>query len=209
MIPLLLGITVSGHEELIHWWRQGYGDYTENRFSMYMSEKGLGIRVFSLLYMEPYAGGVKNWILPAFEGKYRDIRFKLGFYNHTSLEGLLIRMNQRDDFRIYRWLRGVYFNTRIKVLQITGFWGVPMNVKFNSFEYNVVNDTTHLIMGLDWSMSFNPVKVAGGYIRLRDKGDLSPLAFTEMYGLGVDIHLSIFEIQGLVATLALLLLVQV
>lgn len=194
MILFLLGLTISGDEGLNHWWREGYGDYTENRFSINVAEKGIGVRLFSLLYMTPYAGDVRSWFWPAFEGKYRHLNFKVGCYHHTALEGLLLRMNQNNDFRIYRWMKGVYLKTDIKNLQITGFWGTPENVNFNDFSYNIVNDTTHLLMGLDGVFRLKPVKVTGGYIRLRDKGDLSAEAFTEMYGIGMDISLSIFEI---------------
>jgi hypothetical protein len=108
-----------------------------------------------------------------------------GRFNKTLGRGLVLNQFVDEDFKIDKSLFGVqaginYFNSRITMLS-----GKPRNVFFEENTYSIKNaqDTTAQIRGVDLETKIIPkVTLGGRYVRINREIDLTPDAFTELYG---------------------------
>lgn len=108
-----------------------------------------------------------------------------GRFNKTFGRGMVLNQFVDEDFKIDKSLFGIqtgfnYFNTQLTLLS-----GKPRNVFFEENTYGIKNDddTTAQIRGLDLETKIIPkVTLGGRYVRINRDIDITPEAFTELYG---------------------------
>ena len=111
------------------------------------------------------------------------VNFLYGRYYTTFGRGLTLNAFLDEDFRLDNSLYGIkgvfkYLNSQITVLA-----GAPRNIFFEENKYSIKNDTTDQIRGANVETSLIPMTTIGGrYVRINRSIDLTPQAFTELFG---------------------------
>lgn len=113
------------------------------------------------------------------------VNIRYGYYYKTFGRGLVLNQYIDEDFKIDNSLFGVqaaikYFNSQLTLLS-----GHPRNIFFEENTYRIKNDndTTAQIRGIDFETKLIPkVKLGGSYVRVNQETDITPKAFTELFG---------------------------
>ena len=119
-----------------------------------------------------------------------------GRFNKTFGRGLVLNQFVDEDFKIDKSLFGIqaginYFNTQLTLLS-----GKPRNVFFEENTYSIKNDddTTAQVRGLDLETKIIPkVTMGGRYVRINREIDLTPEAFTELFGGNIGFRTGPFD----------------
>ena len=119
-----------------------------------------------------------------------------GWFNKTFGRGLVLNQFFDEDFKIDKSLFGVqagisYFNSQLTLLS-----GKPRNVFFEENTYSIKNDddTTAQVRGVDFETKIVPNVVLGGrYVRVNREIDLTPEAFTELFGGNIGFRTGPFD----------------
>lgn len=119
-----------------------------------------------------------------------------GRFNKTFGRGLALNQFIDEDFKIDKSLYGVqasfrYFNSRLTVLS-----GKPRNVFFEENVYKIknANDSTAQIRGIDLETKIIPNTTLGGrYVRINQERNLTPEAFTELFGGNIGFRAGPFD----------------
>jgi hypothetical protein len=113
-----------------------------------------------------------------------------GRYYATFGRGLCLNQFLDEDFNLDNSLYGLKADLKFFRSQLTMLMGKPRNIFFEELKYIVKNDTTDQIRGanletrlLNIKNSFGMNTVFGGrYVRINKQTDLTPKAFTELFG---------------------------
>lgn len=106
-----------------------------------------------------------------------------GTYYTTFGRGLCLNQYLDEDFNNDNSLWGLkadfkYFNSKVTLLT-----GKPRSIFFEELAYSVKNDTTDQIRGVNFETKLIPrTKLRGRYVRINRESDLTPKAFTELFG---------------------------
>jgi hypothetical protein len=128
---------------------------------------------------------------------YRDpVSVLYGRFNKTFGRGLVLNQFVDEDFKIDKSLFGIqaginYFNTQLTMLS-----GKPRNIFFEENTYRIKNDddTTAQVRGLDLETKLIPkVTLGGRYVRINREIDLTPEAFTELFGGNIGCRTGPFD----------------
>jgi len=121
-----------------------------------------------------------------------DILF--GRYYSTFGRGLVLNQFLDEDFKQDNSIFGFkgnfkYFNSNLTILV-----GQPRNIFFEENTYKIKNDTTDQIRGINFETRLIPkITLAGRYVRVNRRLDLTPKAFTEIFGGNVEIQIGPYE----------------
>lgn len=119
-----------------------------------------------------------------------------GRFNKTFGRGLVLNQFFDEDFKIDKSLFGIqagisYFNSQLTLLS-----GKPRNVFFEENTYGIKNDddTTAQVRGVDFETKIVPMVVLGGrYVRVNREIDLTPEAFSELFGGNIGFRKGPFD----------------
>lgn len=117
-----------------------------------------------------------------------------GTYYTTFGRGLCLNQYLDEDFNNDNSLYGFkadfkYFDSKLTLLT-----GNPRNIFFEELAYSVKNDTTAQIRGANFETKLIPkTKLGGRYVRINRESDLTPKAFTELFGGDIGLIIGPWE----------------
>lgn len=167
-----------------------YGDINGN----------LGLMLFEP--SKPWAGIRQPLRLLDYTLAYSPKRFEilLGQFYQTFGKGLALRSFSDDDFRHYKSLHGIRGIARLPYKSELTLLGARLRDVFfeaNTYKLRNVDDSSDQVLGAD--LSARPSKYfgfGGRYVRLNRAIDMTPRAFTELYGGNLLGSLGPVELQG-------------
>ncbi len=111
-----------------------------------------------------------------------------GTYYTTFGRGLVLNAFLDEDFNNDNSLYGLRTDFKCFTSQLTLLSGRPRNIFFEENRYSIKNDTTDQIHGADFETGLIPfTKLGGRYVRINRTEDLTPKAFTELFGGNVGV----------------------
>ncbi len=111
------------------------------------------------------------------------INLLFGRYYTTFGRGLVLNAFLDEDFRNDNSLYGLKTDFQYLKSRVTLVAGKPRNIFFEQNEYFIKNDTTDQIKGINLETDLIPhLNLGGRYVRVNRKVDLTPKAFTELFG---------------------------
>ncbi len=106
-----------------------------------------------------------------------------GTYYTTFGRGLCLNQYLDEDFNNDNSLYGLKADFKFFDSKLTLLTGEPRNIFFEELAYSVKNDTTDQIRGANFETKLIPkTKLRGRYVRINRESDLTPKAFTELFG---------------------------
>jgi hypothetical protein len=119
-----------------------------------------------------------------------------GRFNKTFGRGLALNQFIDEDFKIDKSLYGIqasfsYYKSRLTLLS-----GKPRNLFFEENVYKIknANDSTAQIRGIDLETKLIPHTTMGGrYVRINQDRNLTPEAFTELFGGNIAFRAGPFD----------------
>jgi len=124
------------------------------------------------------------------------VNITYGRYYATMGRGLCLNQYLDEDFRNDNSLLGVKGDIKFFNSTLTALSGRPRNLFFEQNIYKVKNDTViaDQIRGANLETNLIPkTKLAGRYVRINRKNDLTPQAFTELFGGNAGVNYGPFE----------------
>ncbi len=121
-----------------------------------------------------------------------DILF--GTYYSTFGRGLVLNQFLDEDFKQDNSIYGImgkfdYFNSELSILA-----GRPRNIFFEQNSYKIKNDSTDQIRGIDFNTNLVPkVNLGARYVRVNRSIDLTPKAFTELFGGNAGVNIGAYQ----------------
>jgi len=117
-----------------------------------------------------------------------------GTYYTTFGRGLVLNAFLDEDFRNDNSLYGLKADIRYFNSQLTLLSGKPRNIFFEENTYFVKNDTTDQLRGVNIETKLIPrTKLAGRYVRVNRTEDMTPKAFTELFGGNIGVNIGPIE----------------
>ncbi len=129
------------------------------------------------------------------EYRKRPVNILYGTYYTTFGRGLALNAYYDEDFRQDNSLFGVRADVIHWKSRLTVLTGSPRNIAFEQFTYEIENDTTDQIRGADVTTKLIPKATLGArYVRVNRQQDLTPKAFTELFGGNVGYMAGPFDV---------------
>jgi len=117
-----------------------------------------------------------------------------GRYYTTLGRGLVLNAFLDEDFRNDNSLYGIKADIKYFGSQVTLLSGKPRSIFFEENTYFIKNDTTDQIRGINFETKLIPkAMLAGRYVRVNRAVDLTPKAFTELFGGNIGITIGPVE----------------
>ncbi len=129
--------------------------------------------------------------------EYRIPNLELGFGDFYLLfgRGLTLRSYYDENFRYDKRLFGFSGRAEFWQNEIRLFSARPRNIFFSENAYRFENDTSDLLRGVEFNSSLLPhFELSGRYLRLNRESDLTPQAFTEIFGPGISFNYQSLEV---------------
>jgi hypothetical protein len=129
--------------------------------------------------------------------EYRTPSLEASFGDFYALygRGLVLRSYYDENFRYDKRLFGVqgraeFWHNEIRLLSAR-----PRNIFFSENAYRFENDTNDIIRAVEFNSFLIPnFELSGRYLRLNRESDLTPQAFTEVFGPGIAFNYKSFEV---------------
>jgi len=190
---LLSTIHFSGNEKFEYLILDRNEDYIENTFFINIRQKPFAIYLKSLLFLPPKTDEYKFILWKRFNGKFDFLELNLGNYYATYLDGLLLRAYNDIAYKRDKSLFGLHLSLKAGIFNISGFTGRPRNILYENYDYHIINDTTNTLTGINTEFRVRKQRFEFGYLRMRDRGDIYPTTFTELYGAGMELKFDISD----------------
>ncbi|KPJ72847.1 hypothetical protein AMJ52_04925 [candidate division TA06 bacterium DG_78] len=119
-----------------------------------------------------------------------------GTYYTTFGRGLALNAFLDEDFRIDNSLYGVKVDFKYLGSQLTLLSGEPRCIFFEENKYKIKNEehTSDQIRGINFNTKLIPKTTLGSrYVRINQTTDLTPKAFTELFGGDIDFTIGPFD----------------
>ena len=117
-----------------------------------------------------------------------------GTYYTTFGRGLCLNQYLDEDFNNDNSLYGLKADFKFFDSKLTLLTGEPRNIFFEELAYSVKNDTTDQIRGANFETKLIPrTKLRGRYVRINRESDLTPKAFTELFGGDIGLIIGPWE----------------
>ena len=117
-----------------------------------------------------------------------------GRYYTTFGRGLVLNAYLDEDFNNDNSLYGLKADLKYYNSQLTLLSGEPRSIFFEENRYEIKNDTTDQIRGINFETKLIPKTALGArYVRINRLADLTPKAFTELYGANLGFTYGPFE----------------
>ncbi len=114
-----------------------------------------------------------------------------GTYYTTFGRGLCLNQFLDEDFNNDNSLYGLKADFKFLNTKVTLLTGTPRNIFFEELAYSIKNDTTDQVRGVNLETKWYPIfatkanivtTIGGRYVRVNRVSDLTPKAFTELFG---------------------------
>jgi hypothetical protein len=129
--------------------------------------------------------------------KKSPVGIQYGRYYATFGRGLCLNQYLDEDFRVDNSLSGVKTELELLKSKITMLIGKPRNIFFEENKYKIKNDQTDQIGGINLDVGLVPKSSVGGrYVRINTQQDITPGAFTELFGGNAGTAFGPFELYG-------------
>lgn len=172
-----------------------YKDHIEDKLKLSLSYSDLTLRSIFFTWNPSHPNPHRlQYIDYNIEYNNEPIDILYGTYYSTFGRGLVLNQFLDEDFRNDNSIYGVkgnfkYFNSELSILA-----GRPRNIFFEENIYRIKNDTTDQIRGIDFTSNLIPrVRLGGRYVRVNRRIDLTPKAFTELFGGNVGVTIGPYE----------------
>lgn len=117
-----------------------------------------------------------------------------GTYYTTFGRGLVLNAYIDEDFRNDNSLYGLKADIKYSKSQLTLLSGKPRNIFFEENSYFIKNDTTDQLRGVNIETKLIPrTTLAGRYVRVNRTEDMTPKAFTELFGGNIGVNIGPIE----------------
>jgi len=174
-----------------------YKEHLEDKFKLSLSYGDIALRgVF--FFSDPSLPNPERLSYFDYSAQYSKdpVSILYGRFNKTFGRGLVLNQFVDEDFKIDKSLYGVqaglkYFNSQLTLLS-----GKPRNVFFEENIYKIKNDndTTAQIRGIDLETKVVPkINLGGRYVRINQDRNLTPEAFTEIFGGNIGFKTGPFD----------------
>lgn len=121
-----------------------------------------------------------------------------GSYYATFGRGLVLNQFLDEDFRIDNSIYGAKGTFKIFNSKLTALFGKPRNIFFEENAYRIKNDTTDQIRGVNFETKLPlpdivSLSLGGRYMRYNRRVDLTPRAFSELFGGNLEISIGPYQ----------------
>lgn len=174
-----------------------YQEHLENKFKLSLSYSDITLRgVF--FFSDPSLPSQNRLSYLDYSAQYNKdpVNIIYGRFNKTFGRGLVLNQFIDEDFKIDKSLYGIQAGFKYFSSQVTLLSGKPRNVFFEENVYAIKNDndTTAQIRGIDLETKLIPkVNLGGRYVRINQERNLTPEAFTELFGGNVGFKTGPFD----------------
>lgn len=174
-----------------------YKDHIEDKLKLSLNYNDLTLRGTFFAWNPSHPNPNRlNYIDYNIEYDNEPINLLYGTHYTTFGRGLVLNQFLDEDFRTDNSIYGVkggfkYFNSELSILA-----GRPRNIFFEGNTYKIKNDTTDQIRGSNFetklpsfrvsNFEFRILNLGGCYARYNRKTDLTPRAFTELFGGNIE-----------------------
>jgi hypothetical protein len=172
-----------------------YKDHFEDKLKLSLSYSDLTLRgvFFTWNPSQPNPHRMQ-YIDYAIEYNNEPIDILYGTFYTTFGRGLVLNQFLDEDFRNDNSIYGVKGGFRYYKSEISILAGKPRNIFFEENIYKIKNDTTDQIRGIDITTDIIPkVNLGGRYVRYNRRTDLTPRAFTELFGANIGVAIGPYE----------------
>ncbi len=179
-----------------------YKDHTTEKLKLSLDYKDITLRgVFFFWDPSLFNMGKMYYIDYSAQYKKEPVNILYGRYYTTFGRGLCLNQFLDEDFNNDNSLYGLKVDLNIFKSQLTMLTGKPRNIFFEELKYNIKNDTTDQIRGAnfetgllnfenDWGIN---TSIGGRYVRINRVTDLTPKAFTELFGGNLNLKIGAWE----------------
>ncbi len=121
-----------------------------------------------------------------------------GTYYTTYGRGLVLNQFLDEDFRTDNSIYGAKGNFKMFNSELSVLFGRPRNIFFEENAYRIKNDTTDQIRGANLESKLPlpeiiNVTIGGRYVRYNRRIDMTPRAFTELFGGDIGFQIGPYE----------------
>ncbi|MCX7994672.1 MAG: DUF6029 family protein [candidate division WOR-3 bacterium] len=179
-----------------------YKDHLTEKLKLSLDYKELTMRGI-FFFWEPSLRTIGRLSYIDYSAQYKKdpVLLLYGRYYATFGRGLCLNQFLDEDFNNDNSLFGVKVDLSGFKSRVTLLSGKPRNIFFEELQYKIKNDTTDQIRGVNFETSIlnfdNPwgfnTSLGGRYVRINRKKDMTPKAFTELFGGGINFKLGPWE----------------
>ncbi len=179
-----------------------YKDHTTEKLKLSLDYKDITLRgVFFFWDPSLFNMGKMYYIDYSAQYKKEPITILYGRYYTTFGRGLCLNQFLDEDFNNDNSLYGLKVDLNMLKSQLTMLTGKPRNIFFEELKYNIKNDTTDQIRGANFETGFLNFEndwgintsIGGRYVRINRITDLTPKAFTELFGGNLNLKIGAWE----------------
>lgn len=205
-ISLGLGIEFSGGNTIEYWLYMNsaldslsFKDHFEDRLKLNLNYEKLRIGTV-FFYWHLSAPNQNRLLYFDYNCDYTDQIFELtyGRYYVTFGKGLCLNQYLDEDFRVDNSIFGFKGVLKYQGSELTFLAGEPRNIFFEENIYKIKNDTLDRLRGINLDSRLrllNTVNMNLGarYVRYHRPVDITPRAFTELFGGNIEVNLGPYE----------------
>ncbi|MCX7836392.1 MAG: DUF6029 family protein [candidate division WOR-3 bacterium] len=170
-------------------------DHFEGKFRFLINYEQLYLRGGIFLYQPSLPKKPLREYYYNFEYSNPKVEFLLGNFYQTFGRGLTFRSYLNEDFRYDKVLFGAKAVFHILKSDITLFAGKMKSIIFQENRYQYENDTTDQLRGGEIIIyPFPFLEIGGRYVRLNKEKDITPQAFTEIFGPNFSFAYKFFDL---------------
>jgi hypothetical protein len=164
-----------------------YKDHFENKLKLSLAYGDFTLRgVFFLSNPSLPQSRKLNYIDYAALFRSAPINILYGRYYVTFGRGLVLNAYNDEEFGVDNSLYGLKTDFMYLKSRLTLLTGMPRNILFEENRYVIKNDTTDQIRGINFTTGIIPfINLGGRYIRVNRPTDVTPRAFTELFGSNI------------------------
>ncbi len=195
-----VGLNISGSTKTEYWFWLGKDSLTrktehfETNTSLIINYENFNLMGNLFLYEPSRPKNPLRLLGGSFAYRTPSIELTLGDFYSLFGRGLCLRSYYDENFRYDKRLFGFLAWGEFKGQEIRILSARPQNIIFRENTYSLENDTTDLLRGVEFSSSLIPyLELSGRYVRLNKEKDLTPQAFTEIFGPGLLLNYKSLE----------------
>ncbi|MEO0087063.1 MAG: DUF6029 family protein [candidate division WOR-3 bacterium] len=199
-MPVEKKLNISGEIKGEYWfWTKKepefkLSDHFEGKSRFLINYENIYLRAGLFLYQPSLPKKSLKEYYYNFEYSHPKIEFLLGNFYQVFGRGLTFRSYLNEDFRYDKVLFGGRAISHILKSDITLFAGKMKNIIFQENRYQYENDTTDQLRGGEIIIyPFSFLEIGGRYVRLNKEKDITPRAFTEIFGPSISFTSNFFD----------------
>ncbi len=179
-----------------------YKDHITEKLKLSLDYKDITLRGI-FFFWDPSLHSLDKLYYIDYAAQYKKdpVNIMYGRYYMTFGRGLCLNQFLDEDFNNDNSLYGLKAELNGFKSQLTLITGKPRNIFFEELQYTIKNDTTDKVRGANLEtriLNFNNpwglnTSIGGRYVRIHKTNDLTPKAFTELFGGNINLKLGPWE----------------